>query len=463
MATHAFPRDFLWGVATSAQQIEGGTSEGGRGESIWDRFAATPGNIEDGSDASTACDHYHRWRDDVALLQWLGMRAYRFSVAWPRVVPQGRGPVSAAGLDFYDRLVDALVAAGIQPFLTLYHWDLPEALQARGGWARRETATAFAEYADVVARRLGDRVRHWITHNEPWCVAAHGHEHGEHAPGHRDPAESLRVAHHVLLSHGWATQVLRQQVPGAEVGISLNLVPATPASPSDADRDAARHSDGLCNRWYLDPLFRGRYPEDAVLDRVRRGHLGSATLPFVQDGDLQAIAAPVDFLGVNYYGRAVVRAGADGVPVAVAVVPKEERTEMGWEVYPQGLQDLLLRLDREYSPRKIYVTESGAAYPDTVTAGDRVADPRRIEFLHGHFAAAHRALAGGVPLGGFFVWSLLDNFEWAHGYTKRFGICWVDFVTQRRILKDSAHWYREVAATNVVRDGAPLSSPGRLP
>jgi beta-glucosidase len=452
MATHTFPDNFLWGVATSAQQIEGAIREGGRGKSIWDRFAATPGKIADGSDASDACDHYHRWRQDIGLLRDLGVGAYRFSIAWPRVLPGGRDAVNAAGLEFYDALVDALLEAGIRPYVTLYHWDLPQALQDRGGWAARETAEAFVEYAATVSARLGDRVPHWATHNEPWCIATLGYEQGDHAPGHRDPTEAMRASHHLLLSHGWATEVVRQNSPGAEVGIVLNLVPGFPASPVESDREAVRRFDGLFNRWYLDPLFRGQYPEDAVADRVRRGHLEGPDLPFVLPEDLRIIQAPLDFLGVNYYGRLVVRANDDGEPDAVQVVPEEERTDMDWEVFPQGLDELLIRLQREYKPPKIYITENGAAYADGPDSDGRIADVRRIDYLSGHLAAAHRALTAGVPLSGYFVWSFLDNFEWGHGYAKRFGLYWTDFDTQQRIPKDSALWYRDVVAANAIDD-----------
>ncbi len=463
MAVHTFPDGFLWGVATSSQQIEGGAREGGRGESIWDRFASEPGRIADGSNPAVACDHFHRWRGDVDLMRWLGVSAYRFSVAWPRIVPAGTGAVNEAGLDFYDALTDALLEAGIRPFVTLYHWDLPQALQDRGGWASRDTVAAFAEYAAVVAGRLGDRVRHWATHNEPWCAATLGHEAGEHAPGRRDPAEALRVAHHLLLSHGRAVPALRAHCPEAEVGIVLNLVPVEAVSAEPADVDAARRLDGSFNRWYLDPLFRGRYPGDAVADRVRRGHLAGDRLPFVEAGDLEAIAAPLDFLGLNYYTRVVVRAGEGGEPAAVAMAPSRDLTEMGWEVYPAGLADLLGRLHREYAPPAIYVTENGAAFPDGLAAGGRVSDERRVEYFRSHLAAAHRALAAGVPLRGYFAWSLLDNFEWAHGYTKRFGLYQVDFATQRRFPKDSAFWYRDVAAANGVEDDAREDAARRVP
>ena len=455
MSTPTFPSDFLWGVATSAYQIEGAVDVDGRGESFWDRFVAVPGNVEDGGDGRVACDHYRRWREDVGLLRWLGVDAYRFSVAWPRVLPHGRGAVNERGLDFYDRLVDALLEAGIAPFATLYHWDLPQPLQDRGGWPARETADAFVEYADRVSMRLGDRVRHWITHNEPWCIATLGHEQGQHAPGLRDPARALAAAHHVLLSHGRAVPVLRRNAPGAEVGIVLNLVPAEPAGDRDADRDAARWFDGFFNRWYLDPLFRGAYPADAVADRVARGHLASGELPFVAPGDLGAIATPTDFLGVNYYTRALMAGGAPaggGPPAPVQAAASGEPTDMGWEVHPRGLRDLLLRLHREYRPPRLYVTENGAAYADAPGPDGRVRDGRRVHYLLGHLRAAAGAIAEGAPLAGYFHWSLLDNFEWGHGYTKRFGLVWVDYPTQRRLPKDSAAWYRAAIASNAVPD-----------
>jgi len=455
MSRHSLPEGFLWGVATSAFQIEGGAHEDGRGESIWDRFAATPGRIADGSNAVVACDHYHRWREDIELMRWLGVGAYRFSIAWPRILPRGRGRINPAGLDWYDALVDTLLEAGILPFVTLYHWDLPQELQDAGGWGVRETADAFVAYADAVSRRLGDRVRHWTTHNEPWCVAFQGHEVGAQAPGHRDPAESLRAAHHVLLSHGGAVEVLRRNSPGAEVGIVLILAPVSPATESAADRDAARQADGSLNRWYLDPLFRGRYPEDAIEDRVRLGHAQGPALPFVRDGDLRTIATPIDFLGVNYYSRNVVRAAPSGAPTVDPPAPERERTDMGWEVYPRGLYDTLVRVTRDYAPAKIYVTENGAAYTDAADAEGRIADQRRIDYLDAHIAQAGRAIADGVPLAGYFAWSLLDNFEWAHGYAKRFGLFEVDFETQRRRPRDSAHWYRQVVAPNSARDAVP--------
>jgi beta-glucosidase len=454
---HRFPEGFLWGVATSALQIEGGRNEGGRGESVWDRYAEKPGAIEDGSNPSVACDHYHRWREDVGLMEWLGVGAYRFSIGWPRVLPEGTGSPNLTGLEFYDRLVDGLIASGIQPFVTLNHWDMPQALMENGGWASRDAVQAFVDYAAAVTERLGDRVRYWVTHNEPWCIATLGYEEAHHAPGLTDPGAALSTAHHLLLSHGRALEVIRENSSESEAGIVLNLCPAQAATGSDADRDAARQFDGLFNRWYLDPLFRGEYPGDTIQDRVRKGHLESNVLPFVHAGDMATIRAPMDFLGVNYYSRAVVEAGPDGNVVGVDVVPEEELTEMRWEVYPQGLTDVLLRVHREYRPESIFITESGVAFPDVVGENGRVSDPRRVEFLGRHMAAAHRALEEGVPLRGYFVWSLLDNFEWQHGYTKRFGLFRVDYETCRRTQKKSADWFRETIARNAVEDESPLT------
>ncbi len=449
MTRRRFPEGFLWGAATSAPQIEGSPDAGGRGESIWDRFAATPGRIEDGSDARVACDHYNRWRADIGLMRWLGIGAYRFSIAWPRVLPNGDGAVNERGLDFYDQLVDGLLEAGIDPFVTLYHWDLPQALEDRGGWGNRDTVDAFTAYAEAVVARLGDRVRNWTTHNEPWCIAALGHEEGVHAPGHKDPALSLSVAHHLLLSHGRAVELIRARRPDARAGIVLNLTPAHPETEGSArDIDAARQFDGLFNRWYLDPLFHGRYPADAVNDRVRYGHLEDHDLPFVLPGDMDEIRTPLDFLGINYYSRVVVRAGDDGRPRAVPGAPAEELTDMGWEVYPQALDPLLVRIHEEYGPPEICITENGAAYTDARDEHGRVIDRRRIEYFRGHLAAAHRAIEAGVPLSGYFAWSLLDNFEWAHGYARRFGLFDVNYSTQERAAKESAFWYRDVIAGN---------------
>ena len=442
-----FPKGFVWGVATAAYQIEGAWDEDGKGESIWDRFSHTPGKIANGDTGDVACDHYHRWLEDVALMNELGLHAYRFSISWPRLFPEGRGRVNPAGLDFYSRLVDALLEAAIEPFITLYHWDLPQALQDDGGWPARSTAGAFAEYADVISRHLGDRVKHWITFNEPYVSAMVGYLEGRHAPGHSDLDEALAAAHHLLLAHGWAVPVIRRNSPEAQVGITLNLSGQTPASPSAADRAAAWQRDGIINRWFLDPLSARGYPVDIVQ------HYGNP-MDFVQAADLEAIAAPLDFLGVNYYARGVVRSSvvseAENAPRTV--FPNPERTEMGWEVYPEGLYELLGRLHFDYHFPALYVTENGAAYPDQIGPDGQVDDPLRVAFLREHLAAAARAIAAGVSLRGYFAWSLMDNFEWAHGYSKRFGLMYVDYPTQRRVLKTSAHWYRQVIAANAVLD-----------
>ncbi|MDB4969356.1 MAG: beta-glucosidase [Myxococcales bacterium] len=447
-----FPDGFLWGAATSSYQIEGAGHEDGRGESIWDRFAARAGAIADGSDGSVACDHYHRWKEDIEIMKRLGLGAYRFSVAWPRVFPTGRWQYNPAGLAFYDRLVDGLLEAGIEPFVTLYHWDLPQPLEDAGGWAVRDTVNAFVEYADVVTDQLGDRVRRFITHNEPWCISVLGYAEGLHAPGRRDWPAALAAAHHVLLSHGLATAVIRENSPDAEVGITLNLVPAEAASSSPADREACRAFDGAFNRWFLDPIYGRGYPEDAIADHVAAGHLPSLELPFVHPGDLAIIAAPTDFLGVNYYSRAVLRsevvAEADNAPRTVHL--GDERTDIGWEVYPDGLRQLLMRVHRDYTPDAIYITENGAAYDTAPDEHGRIHDIERQRFLHAHLAASLEACRAGVPLAGYFVWSLLDNYEWQEGYRKRFGIVWVDFTTQERVLKQSASLYRAIVADNAL-------------
>lgn len=444
--TPTFPKDFIWGAATASFQIEGATTEDGRGESIWDRFCATPGKVLNGDTGDPACDHYHRWREDIALMKGLGLQAYRFSLAWPRIFPNGTGQLNQKGLEFYDRLVDGLLEAGIKPYATLYHWDLPQALQDRGGWANRDTAYAFAHYADVVARALGDRVAGWITHNEPWCASILSYWIGEHAPGLKN-GPALEAAHHILLSHGLAVPAIRAAAPNAEVGITLNFSPAHPASDSPADIAAARRHDGFFNRWFADPLYRASYPEDMVELYAKMG----AGAP-VRDGDMQVIAAPIDFLGVNYYNRAVIKddPGGDSPLGYTTLRPEGEYTHMDWEVYPEALRELLVRLHADYAPGRLYVTENGAAYPDELAADGRVHDAARARFLERHFAAVHAAIQQGAPVKGFFVWSLMDNFEWAWGYSRRFGIVYVDYATQRRTPKDSAHYVTDVIARNAV-------------
>jgi beta-glucosidase len=433
----AFPTDFAWGVATAAYQVEGAVAEDGRGESIWDRFCATEGKVRNGDSGEVACDFYHRHRDDVALMQELGVNAFRISIAWPRVVPEGRGAVNQAGLDFYDRLVDELLAAGIDPFVTLYHWDLPQTLEDRGGWPNRDTVDAFAAYVEAVVARLGDRVEHWITVNEPRVASWLGYGWGMHAPGRTSERDALAAAHHLLLAHGRAVEILRREAPEADVGITLDVFPVYPASDDPSDVAAARHFDGFHNRWFLDPIFRGAYPADLV------EHFGP-NAPRVEDGDFSLIAAPLDFMGVNYYRREVVAHGENGA--RTVHMPDSDYTDMGWEVSPDGLYDLLLTLRDDVGPKAIYVTENGAAFGDLRAHDGSVRDPERRDYLEEHIEAIGRARAAGVPIAGYFVWSFLDNFEWAHGYGKRFGIVYVDYPTLARIPKSSFYWYRDFIA-----------------
>ncbi len=426
----AFPPNFVWGVATSAYQIEGAAAEDGRGPSIWDRFCQQPGAITDGDDGRVACDHYHRWAQDLDLMADLGVAAYRFSVSWSRVQPAGAGAWNAAGMDFYERLVDGLLARGLKAAMTLNHWDLPQALQDRGGWVERDTVYRFVDYAQGMAARLGDRVDWLTTHNEPWVMATLGHETGHFAPGQRSRAAAMQVAHHLLLSHGLALQALRAQGCRSALGIVLNLSPVEPATDSAADAAQVRLDDGRLVRWYMDPLFSGCYPQD-VLDWL------GADAPRVAAGDMVSMCQPLDFLGINYYSRSV--ASADGSwNVAQGGLPL---SAMGWEIYPQGLTTLLLRLARDYAVPPMVVTENGGAFPDQLQGG-RVHDVDRTQYIASHIAAVGEALRLGAPMAGYMVWSLLDNFEWTSGYAKRFGIVHVDYATQQRMLKDSALWYR---------------------
>jgi beta-glucosidase len=437
-----FPPDFRWGCATSSYQIEGGADQDGRGESIWDRFCRQPGAIADGSSGAVACDHYHLWREDFNLARAMGLNAYRFSVSWPRIFPEGRGAApNPRGLDFYSRLVDGMLQRGLEPFATLYHWDLPQALQEEGGWTNRETVHAYLDYADALARHLGDRVPNWITHNEPWCAAFLGHHEGAHAPGMRSWPAALQVCHHLLLSHGLAVPVLRASSPAARVGISLSLHPLRAASASPADLDAVRRHDGFRNRWFLDPLFGRGYPADAWA-------LAGASAPAVLEGDLEAIAAPIDFLGVNYYFPETIADAPGTPPIATRVSIPEgvERTGFGWPVSPGGMVDLLGRIAREYRPSEIQITENGSCYEDAPDAQGDVEDTERRRYLARHLVAARECLALGIPVKGYFAWSLIDNFEWAEGYRRRFGLAHVDFPTQRRRLKASGRWYRDFLA-----------------
>ncbi|MFF4559449.1 GH1 family beta-glucosidase [Streptomyces sp. NPDC001435] len=434
----ALPHDFLWGTATAAYQIEGAVAEDGRSPSIWDTFSHTPGRIDNDDHGDVACDHYHRWREDIGLMRQLGTNAYRLSIAWPRVMPGGDGPVNPKGLAFYDELVDGLLASGITPSVTLYHWDLPQTLQDRGGWPERATALAFAEYASAVAERLGDRVRLWATLNEPSCSAWIGHLEGKMAPGLTDLTAAVRASYHLLLGHGLATQAIRAAVPDARIGIVNNLSTVFAATDRSEDEAAARRHDGHVNRWWLDPVHGRGFPAD-----MREVY--GVELP-ERKGDLATIAAPLDWLGLNYYFPAYVADDPTGPAPRVRSVrrPGVSRTGMDWEIDASGIETLLLRLTHEYGARKIYVTENGSAYPDVVRPDGTVDDPERQEYLVSHLAACASAARKGAPLAGYFAWSLLDNFEWAYGYDKRFGLVHVDYRTQVRTIKGSGHRYAEI-------------------
>ncbi|HEX8982797.1 MAG TPA: GH1 family beta-glucosidase [Ktedonobacterales bacterium] len=437
-----FPRDFLWGAATSAYQIEGAVHEDGRGPSTWDAFSAEPGRTYLGQTGEVAADHYHRAEQDVSLMAELGLNAYRFSIAWPRIVPDGSGKANTSGLDFYSRLVDRLLAVGITPVATLYHWDLPLALYERGGWRSRDTALAMAEYAEVMAAHLGDRVQWWLTQNEPWCSAYLGYGAGEHAPGIRgDTQAAVDVGHHLLLSHGLAIPRIRAHVKEARIGMALNLFPIFAGDQRPETLRTVQRADRFHNRWFLDPLCRGEYTEGLFDD------LGVNPPPIEAD-DMAIITTPTDFLGVNYYNRWIVRASGNDESVqaveGIDYVPGASHadiTAMGWEVYPHGLDMLLEELNRAYRPPALLITENGAAFDDEWNGVGHIADTRRVRYLRDHLCAVERAIDHGVPVAGYFAWSLIDNYEWAMGYSKRFGLIYVDFETQRRVIKDSGRWY----------------------
>jgi beta-glucosidase len=465
-----FPDGFVWGTATASYQVEGAVTADGRGPSIWDTFSHTDGKIVDGTTADVACDHYHRYADDVAMMADLGLMSYRFSVAWPRVIPTGSGRVNRAGLDFYDRLVDALLARGITPLATLYHWDLPQPLQDAGGWTNRATSLRFAEYAQVVGAALGDRVPTITTFNEPWCTAFLGYSSGVHAPGITDNASSLAAAHHLNLAHGLGVSALRSVLPAtADLSITLNLAYVRPASDSPEDQDAARHVEAVSNRIFLDPILRGRYP-DELLDDLR--HVTDWS--FVKRGDEATINQPIDVLGVNYYSPTMVTAATDelraattrrwsndpmstsgpspypGTDLAFSVPQEGPYTAMGWRIEPATFTDLLLRLHEDHPGLPIVITENGAAFGDPVGDDGVVHDVDRIDYLRSHVAAVHDAIQQGVDVRGYYAWSLMDNFEWAWGLSRRFGIVHVDYDTLVRTPKDSARWYRDVIAANGV-------------
>ena len=428
---------FTWGVSTSSYQIEGAANEDGRGQSIWDTFCKVPGKVVNFDNGDMACDHYHRYKEDLDLMKWMGVKAYRFSVAWPRVIPDGVGRVNEMGLDFYDRLIDSLLEREIAPWLTMYHWDLPEALQLRGGWNNREIVEWFGEYSEVLTSRFGDRVKNWMTLNEPLCSAWLGHLYGDMAPGIKDLQTALNVSHNLLMSHGLACQVIRSNVSEANVGIVLNVTPAVPATDSQEDGNAAQLADGFDNRWFLDPVFGRSYPAD-VIDA-----LGAS--PEIHSGDMKLIAQDLDFLGVNFYSRQTVAADQNSKPLPIRSVNREnvKRTAMNWEVHPQAFEEILLRISKEYSPKAIYITENGSAWNDEVINGE-IIDDERIDYLVRHLDAMRSARDRGAPILGYFAWSFLDNFEWAYGYEKRFGLIYVDYKTQKRTPKKSAFFYRQL-------------------
>jgi beta-glucosidase len=441
----SFPPEFVWGAATAAFQIEGATRADGRGESIWDRFCDTPGRVANGDSGEPACEHYFRWRDDLELMRALGLQGYRFSISWPRVQPDGRGPANRKGLDFYRRLVDGLRERGIDPLATLYHWDLPQPLQDAGGWVSRAVVDRFAEYAAMMFEALDGGVAGWLTHNEPWVASFLGYGYGTKAPGLRDWRAALAASHHLLLSHGRAVGAHRDGGCSAPIGITLDLTQVY------GEADAARRMDGHHNRWFLDPLLRGGYPADMI--DVYEARVGP--LDFIRREDLDEIAVPIDFLGINFYQPAVVRSG-DEAPIDVEVLPAEGRqTAMGWRVAPDAFTALLLRLKRDYGDVPLVITENGASFDDPPLDGNVVVeDPERVAYLRDHIAAVESALAAGVDVRGYYVWSLFDNFEWEHGYASRFGIVHVDFPTQRRTPKRSALWYRDLISSYRNGDGS---------
>ena len=433
-----FPEGFMFGTATCSYQIEGAVHEDGRGESIWDVFSHTPGKTLNGDTGDVACDHYHRWQEDIQLMKSLGFKTYRFSIAWPRILPEGRGRINQPGLDFYSRLVDGLLEAGITPLATLYHWDLPTALE--NAWLNRDVVDAFAEYTGVVARHLGDRVKNWFTINEPWCASHLSYTFGEHAPGMKDRSKGVLAAHHLLLAHGVGVKELRIGVSDAQVGIVLNMSPIHNDPDSPVSEDKIRFMDGELIRWFADPIFGRGYPIDILEDYVRMGVLESTEPDYIQPGDMELIAQETDLLGINYYTRQFVSANSDGLHHENRDVPQ---TDMGWELYPQGLFEILERINREYHPKQLMVTENGASYADGPDEHGKVHDQRRIDYLQSHLQVVWQAIQAGIPVTGYLQWSLMDNFEWARGYSQRFGAIYVDYETQKRTIKDSAYWFAD--------------------
>lgn len=442
---YRFPSDFIWGASTSAYQIEGAWNEDGKGKSIWDTFSHLPGKIYKNQNGDLAANHYHLWHNDLDLVKALNLNAYRFSIAWTRILPDGHGQVNQKGLDFYSKLIDRLLELGIEPFPTLFHYDLPQALQNQGGWPARDTALRFGEYAGVLGKAYGDRINFWITHNEPFVTAMLGYYLGMHAPGIQDISAAIQSTHNILLSHGLAVQELRKTgKAGVKIGAAINLAPVLPASESSDDAAASKRYDAIANRMILDPLFHGRYPEEMepFFQALDNGKMSD---------ELKIIASPTDFLGVNYYSRTVVKHDPTVPLLELSFVePVGNEYSMMWEIYPEGLYDLLLRIYKEYQPATILITENGVPVPEDVDHDGRIRDERRIRYLHEHIIQANKAMGDGVPVKGYFVWSLLDNFEWALGYRPRFGLIHVDFDTQNRIIKDSGYWFASVAKNNLI-------------
>ncbi|SFL69781.1 GH1 family beta-glucosidase [Halanaerobium salsuginis] len=449
MANLIFPSDFEWGAATAAYQIEGAAAEDGKGKSIWDTFTHQKGNILNNDTGDIACDHYHRYQEDIALMKEIGLDTYRFSISWPRVLPAGKGKVNQKGIDFYKRLVNQLLEAGIKPAATLYHWDLPEQLQLKGGWENRDTIYYFQEYAELMYSELGDLVPRWITHNEPFVVSMVGNLFGEHAPGYQDYNKALQVAHNLLVSHGLAVDSFRESGIKGEIGITLNLNHVYAKTDSKEDQQAKDYCDAFNNRWFLDPVFKAKYPTKLLA--LYQDKFGGFE---IETGDMEIISREIDFLGINYYSRAVVEYAEDELLKHKTIKPEQAiYTAMNWEVYPDGLRDLLIRLNKEYTDKEIFITENGAAFADQLAADGQVHDQPRVDYLREHFKAAYQAIEAGVPLAGYYVWSLLDNFEWAFGYSKRFGIIHVDYQNQQqRTLKDSAKMFKQVIADNGLTD-----------
>jgi beta-glucosidase len=445
-----FPQNFQWGTATSSYQVEGAAYEGGRSESIWDVFSHTPGIIKNNENGDVACDHYHRWKEDIHLMKELGYKAYRFSVAWPRILPDGRGKINQPGVDFYNRLIDELLKADITPLLTLYHWDIPTKLH--DAWLNRATTDAFEEYSAVSARFFGDRVKNWVTINEPLCASFLSYSWGYHAPGIANPFKGLVAAHHLLLAHGKAVSAIRANCKDAQVGIALNLSSIYPQTDSAADQAIAKMIEGQYNRWFIDPLYGRSYPVETIRDYMKQGVLKDEKLEFVKANDLQVIAAPTDFLGINFYTRHVFHIN-EGQSLQdynfnALPAPADRQTEMGWEIYPKALFELLSKVSAEYKPAKILITENGASYSNSPDSSGKVEDDQRIQYIDLHLQQIVKAIQAGIPIAGYFVWSFMDNFEWTHGFSQRFGLVYIDYQTQKRTPKKSAFWYSRVIKEN---------------